>query len=327
MLSLNLYDFPSCVIVLKLIGHKAAIILNILGIQSLLKLYKNQKLCQFLAVHLLLSLKNIMVSVKAKKHLGQHFLTDESIAKNIADALIGSGYNHVLEIGPGMGVLTKYLLQKKPKITAIELDRASVAYLNETFPLEHIKLDTTKKHFEVIEGDFLKKDIQEMFNKEQVAIIGNFPYNISTQIVFKAIEHREFVPEFAGMFQKEVAMRIAEKEGSKVYGILSVLTQAFFDVEYLFTVPPNVFNPPPTVDSGVIRFIRKENYTLPVDEKLFFRVVKTAFNQRRKMLRSSLKSFNLSDSLKEDPIFTKRPEQLSVSAFISLTQKIADHGI
>jgi 16S rRNA (adenine1518-N6/adenine1519-N6)-dimethyltransferase len=267
------------------------------------------------------------VSVKAKKHLGQHFLKDESIAKNIADALTGSGYNHVLEIGPGMGVLTKYLLQKKPKITAIEVDRASVAYLNETFPLEHIKLDTTKKHFEIIEGDFLKKDIQEMFNKEQVAIIGNFPYNISTQIVFKAIEHREFVPEFAGMFQKEVAMRIAEKEGSKVYGILSVLTQAFFDVEYLFTVPPNVFNPPPKVDSGVIRFIRKENYTLPVDEKLFFRVVKTAFNQRRKMLRSSLKSFNLSDLLKEDPIFTKRPEQLSVSAFISLTQKIADHGI
>ncbi len=267
------------------------------------------------------------MSVKAKKHLGQHFLTDESIAKNIADALIGSGYNHVLEIGPGMGVLTKYLLQKKPKVTAIELDRASVAYLNETFPLEHIKLDTTKKHFEIIEGDFLKKDIQEMFNKEQVAIIGNFPYNISTQIVFKAIENREFVPEFAGMFQKEVAMRIAEKEGSKVYGILSVLTQAFFDVEYLFTVPPNVFNPPPKVDSGVIRFTRKENYTLPVDEKLFFRVVKTAFNQRRKMLRSSLKSFNLSDALKEDPIFTKRPEQLSVPAFISLTQKIANHGI
>ena len=129
------------------------------------------------------------------------------------------------------------------------------------------------------------------------------------------------------MFQKEVAMRIAEKEGSKVYGILSVLTQAFFDVEYLFTVPPTVFNPPPKVDSGVIRLIRKENYTLPVDEKLFFRVVKTAFNQRRKMLRSSLKSFNLSDSLKEDPIFTKRPEQLSVEAFISLTQKLANHGI
>ncbi len=267
------------------------------------------------------------MSVKAKKHLGQHFLTDESIAKNIADALTGTNYDNILEIGPGMGVLTKYLLEKKPKITVLELDRESVSYLKNTFWLEHIKLDTSKDKFTILEGDFLRQNIEEIFDKKQVAIIGNFPYNISTQIVFKAIEHREFVPEFAGMFQKEVAMRIAEKEGSKVYGILSVLTQAFFDVEYLFTVPPTVFNPPPKVDSGVIRLIRKENYTLPVDEKLFFRVVKTAFNQRRKMLRSSLKSFNLSDSLKEDPIFTKRPEQLSVEAFISLTQKLANHGI
>ncbi|MDD7915577.1 16S rRNA (adenine(1518)-N(6)/adenine(1519)-N(6))-dimethyltransferase RsmA [Polaribacter ponticola] len=267
------------------------------------------------------------MSVKAKKHLGQHFLTDESIAKNIADALTETGYNNVLEIGPGMGVLTKYLLQKEPKVTVMELDRESVAYLHETFPLEHIKLDTSKENFEIIEGDFLKKDLQTIFNKQEVAIIGNFPYNISTQIVFKAIENREFVPEFAGMFQKEVAKRIAEKEGSKVYGILSVLTQAFFDVEYLFTVPPTVFNPPPKVDSGVIRLIRKKDYSLPVDEKLFFRVVKTAFNQRRKMLRSSLKTFNLSDSIKEDPIFVKRPEQLSVQEFITLTQKIATNVI
>ena len=267
------------------------------------------------------------MSVKAKKHLGQHFLTDESIAKNIADALTETGYNNVLEIGPGMGVLTKYLLQKEPKVTVMELDRESVAYLHEIFPLEHIKLDTSKENFEIIEGDFLKKDLQTIFNKQQVARIGNFPYNISTQIVFKAIENREFVPEFAGMFQKEVAKRIAEKEGSKVYGILSVLTQAFFDVEYLFTVPPTVFNPPPKVDSGVIRLIRKKDYSLPVDEKLFFRVVKTAFNQRRKMLRSSLKTFNLSDSIKEDPIFVKRPEQLSVQEFITLTQKIATNVI
>jgi 16S rRNA (adenine1518-N6/adenine1519-N6)-dimethyltransferase len=267
------------------------------------------------------------MSVKAKKHLGQHFLMDQSIAKNIADALTENGYENILEIGPGMGVLTKYLLQKKSKITVMELDRESVAYLHETFPLEHIKLDTSKEKFEIIEGDFLKKEIQEIFPKKQVAIIGNFPYNISTQIVFKAIENRAFVPEFAGMFQKEVAKRIAEKEGSKVYGILSVLTQAFFDVEYLFTVPPTVFNPPPKVDSGVIRLIRKENYTLPVDEKLFFRVVKTAFNQRRKMLRSSLKSFNLSNTLKEEQMFTRRPEQLSVQEFIVLTQKLADHGI
>ena len=267
------------------------------------------------------------MSVKAKKHLGQHFLTDESIAKDIADALTEKGYDNVLEIGPGMGVLTKYLLEKEAKVTVMELDRESVAYLHETFPLEHIKLDTSKENFEIIEGDFLKKKITDIFNNQQVAIIGNFPYNISSQIVFKAIENREFVPEFSGMFQKEVAKRIAEKEGSKVYGILSVLTQAFYDVEYLFTVPPTVFNPPPKVDSGVIRCVRKENYTLPVDEKLFFRVVKTAFNQRRKMLRSSLKSFKLSDSLKEDPIFAKRPEQLSVEAFILLTEKIASNGI
>lgn len=267
------------------------------------------------------------MSVKAKKHLGQHFLTDESIAKDIADALSGIGYDDVLEIGPGMGVLTKYLLPKKAKVTVMELDRESVAYLNDTFPLENIKLDTSTEHFNIIEGDFLKKSIQNIFNKKQVAIIGNFPYNISTQIVFKAIENRKYVTEFAGMFQKEVAKRIAEKEGSKVYGILSVLTQAFFDVEYLFTVPPTVFNPPPKVDSGVIRLVRKKDFSLPVDEKLFFRVVKAAFNQRRKMLRSSLKSFNLSDSLKEEPFFTKRPEQLSVNEFIELTKKLAENGI
>ena len=267
------------------------------------------------------------MSVKAKKHLGQHFLTDEDIAKRIADSLTENGYNNVLEIGPGMGVLTKYLLTKKPKVTVLELDSESVTYLKETFPLEHINLNTTQEKFNILEGDFLKQQITQLFNNEQVAIIGNFPYNISTQIVFKAIENREFVPEFAGMFQKEVAKRIAEKEGSKVYGILSVLTQAFYDVEYLFTVPPTVFNPPPKVDSGVIRLIRKENYTLPVDEKLFFRVVKMAFNQRRKMLRGSLKSFNLSDSLKEEPIFAKRPEQLSVQDFIKLTAKIAENGI
>ncbi|WP_428741660.1 16S rRNA (adenine(1518)-N(6)/adenine(1519)-N(6))-dimethyltransferase RsmA [Tenacibaculum sp.] len=263
------------------------------------------------------------MTVRAKKHLGQHFLTDENIAKKIADTLTEKGYDNVLEIGPGMGVLTKYLLEKKPKVTVMELDSESVTYLQETFPIEHIKLDTSKEKFNIIEGDFLKKNFTETFNQQQVAIIGNFPYNISSQIVFKAIENREYVPEFSGMFQKEVAQRIAEKEGSKTYGILSVLTQAFYDAEYLFTVPPSVFNPPPKVDSGVIRLIRKENYTLPVDEKLFFRVVKTAFNQRRKMLRSSLKSFNLSDSLKEDPIFAMRPEQLSVQKFIELTQKIA----
>ncbi len=263
------------------------------------------------------------MTVKAKKHLGQHFLTDENIAKKIADTLTEKGYNQVLEIGAGMGVLTKYLLEKNIKTTVMEIDSESVEYLKNTFPIEHIKLNTKKEHFNIIECDFLKQDLKSVFGEEQIAIIGNFPYNISSQIVFKAIENREFVPEFSGMFQKEVAQRIAEKEGSKIYGILSVLTQAFYDVEYLFTVPPSVFNPPPKVDSGVIRLIRKENYTLPVDEKLFFRVVKTAFNQRRKMLRSSLKSFNLSDELKANPIFAKRPEQLSVEEFIELTKMLS----
>ena len=267
------------------------------------------------------------MSVKAKKHLGQHFLKDENIAKKIADALTETNYDEVLEIGPGMGVLTKYLLEKEAKVTVMELDSESVTYLQEVFPVEHIKLNTSKDKFSIIEGDFLKQNLTQIFPKKQIAIIGNFPYNISSQIVFKAIENRDYVPEFSGMFQKEVAQRIAEKKGSKVYGILSVLTQAFYDAEYLFTVPPTVFNPPPKVDSGVIRLIRKENYKLPVDEKLFFRVVKTAFNQRRKMLRSSLKFFNLSQTLKEEPIFAMRPEQLSVQEFIMLTDKIANNGI
>lgn len=266
------------------------------------------------------------MTVRAKKHLGQHFLNDENIAKKIADSLTEVGYENILEIGPGMGVLTKYLLQKKPKVTVMELDSESVVYLKTTFPVEHFKLNTSADKFNIIEGDFLKYNLKKMFHGEQLAIIGNFPYNISSQIVFKAIEYRDVVTEFSGMFQKEVAQRIAEKKGSKIYGILSVLTQAFFEVEYLFTVPPTVFNPPPKVDSGVIRLIRKENHQLPVDEKLFFRVVKTAFNQRRKMLRSSLKSFNLSDTLKEDPIFALRPEQLSVQEFIELTDKIAKNG-
>jgi len=253
------------------------------------------------------------MKVRAKKHFGQHFLKDEQIAQRIADSLTEKGYNNVLEIGPGMGVLTKYLLKKKPTIHVIEIDLESVEYLQAHF------LNLTDR---IISKDFLKMNLADYFDEEQFAIIGNFPYNISTQIVFKTLENRQQIPELTGMFQKEVAQRIAEKEGSKVYGILSVLTQAFYDVEYLFTVPPTVFNPPPKIDSGVIRLIRKENYNLPVDEKLFYRVVKTAFNQRRKTLRNSLKTMNLSDNLREDVIFAKRPEQLSVQEFISLTSKI-----
>jgi 16S rRNA (adenine1518-N6/adenine1519-N6)-dimethyltransferase len=253
------------------------------------------------------------MKVRAKKHFGQHFLKDEQIAQRIADSLTEKGYNNVLEIGPGMGVLTKYLLQKKSTIHVIEIDLESVKYLQAHF------LNLTDR---IISKDFLKMNLAAYFNEDQFAIIGNFPYNISTQIVFKTLENRQQIPELTGMFQKEVALRIAEKEGSKIYGILSVLTQTFYDVEYLFTVPPSVFNPPPKIDSGVIRLIRKENYNLPVDEKLFYRVVKTAFNQRRKTLRNSLKTMNLSDNLREDVIFAKRPEQLSVHQFISLTSKI-----
>lgn len=251
--------------------------------------------------------------VKAKKHLGQHFLTDESIAEQIADSLSFQGYKHVLEIGPGMGVLTKYLLKKNMSIYVIEIDRESVAYLKTNYP---------NLNDRIIEKDFLKYDLYDIFKDEPFAIIGNFPYNISSQILFKTLEMRDQIPEFSGMFQKEVALRICSKEGSKVYGILSVLTQAFYDANYLFTVPPTVFNPPPKVDSGVLVLKRKENYKLPCDEALFFKVVKTAFQQRRKTLRNSLKTFNLNDNLKANSIFDKRPEQLTVAEFIQLTKEI-----
>lgn len=253
------------------------------------------------------------MSVRAKKHLGQHFLTDEQIASDIADSLTEKGYKNVLEIGPGMGVLTKYLLKKDLKTYVIEIDTESVEYLKAHY------LNLADR---IISKDFLKINLVDFFGDEQVAIIGNFPYNISSQIVFKTIENRDQIPEFGGMFQKEVAQRICASHGSKTYGILSVLAQAYFDVEYLFTVPPSVFNPPPKVESGVMRMIRKDNYTLPVDDQLFKKVVKTAFNQRRKTLRNSLKSLNLSDKLREDAIFAMRPEQISVQDFISLTAKI-----
>lgn len=259
-----------------------------------------------------------MDKVKAKKHLGQHFLNDESIAQRIADSLTLSGYNKVLEIGPGMGVLTKYLLEKPIDTYVIEIDTESVAYLENHYE---------KLRGKILSQDFLKYDLSQDLGNEPFAIIGNFPYNISTQIVFKTLELRDQIPEFSGMFQKEVAERICSKKGSKVYGILSVLAQAFYDVEYLFTVDEHVFTPPPKVKSGVMRMIRKENYHLPCDEKLLYTVVKTAFNQRRKTLRNSLKSLHISDILREDSIFDLRPEQISVEQFIELTQKIAADGV
>ncbi|MBT8324441.1 MAG: 16S rRNA (adenine(1518)-N(6)/adenine(1519)-N(6))-dimethyltransferase RsmA [Winogradskyella sp.] len=256
--------------------------------------------------------------VKAKKHLGQHFLKDETIAQKIADTLSFQGYKKVLEIGPGMGVLTKYLLKKDIKTYVIEIDSESVAYLKS----HYLNLADS-----IIEKDILKYNLNEIFDDEPFAIIGNFPYNISSQILFKTLEYREQIPEFSGMFQKEVAQRVCSAEGNKVYGILSVLVQAFYNAEYLFTVPPSVFNPPPKVDSGVLRLTRKENFILPCDESLFFKVVKTAFQQRRKTLRNSLKTFNLSDKLKANTIFGQRPEQLSVQAFIELTQLLQNDTI
>lgn len=256
--------------------------------------------------------------VRAKKHLGQHFLKDETIAQKIGDTLTFDGYNNVLEIGPGMGVLTKYLVEKDIELIAMDLDSDSITYLENNFSNDNLQL---------LEGDFLRFDLTAIFGDEAFAITGNFPYNISTQIVFKTLENKEQVPEFSGMFQKEVAERICAKEGNKTYGIISVLTQAFYDAEYLFTVPPSAFNPPPKVNSGVIRLCRKQDFGLACDEKMLYKVVKTAFQQRRKTLRNSLKIFNLSDKIKEDTIFGQRPEQLSVAQFIELTLKLEEDAI
>ena len=266
-------------------------------------------------------------AVRAKKHLGQHFLKDEDIAEQIAGTLTLKGYKNVLEIGPGMGVLTKHLLKRDLDLVAMDLDAESIVYLNHSFPLEHAEILQKNNRLNVIEADFLKFDLTELYGDEPFAITGNFPYNISSQIVFKMLEMREQIPEFSGMFQKEVAQRICERPGSKTYGILSVLVQAFYEAEYLFTVPPTVFDPPPKVDSGVLRLIRRDEQKLACDERLFFKVVKTAFNQRRKTIRNSLKTCDLSNNLKEDTIFDQRPEQLSVADFVTLTQKIANDPV
>ena len=251
------------------------------------------------------------MSVKAKKHLGQHFLKDENIAKQIVDAMRWEGYEQALEIGPGMGVLTQFLIKEKKKISVVEIDSESVEYLNQHYP-----------ELPIYAEDFLRMNLAEKFKNEPIAVIGNFPYNISSQIVFKVIENRNQVPEMVGMFQKEVAERICAKEGSKIYGILSVLTQAYFKAEYLFTVDENVFNPPPKVKSGVIRLTRIRE-KLEVDEKLFFQVVKAAFNQRRKTLRNALKSLNIKQHEIEENFLNLRAEQLSVQQFVELTGKIS----
>jgi 16S rRNA (adenine1518-N6/adenine1519-N6)-dimethyltransferase len=254
-----------------------------------------------------------MTRVQPKKNLGQHFLKDAGIAGKISDVLTGKGYDTVLEIGPGTGMLTNFLLKKNfTDFRAIEIDNESVSYLREHFP----DLDITR-------GDFLSMDIEAAF-PGKLAIIGNFPYNISTQILFRVLEHRNKITEAAGMLQKEVAERICAGPGSKTYGILSVLLQAYYSTEYLFTVPEHVFSPPPKVKSGVIRLIRNDIVKLDCDEALFFRVVKAGFNQRRKTLRNSIRSaFNLK---REDyHEFGLRPEQLSVKQFVEMTRWIEEN--
>ncbi len=247
--------------------------------------------------------------VRPKKHLGQHFLIDLSIAHRVSDSLTGFGnYRQVIEVGPGTGALTRFLLERKEFLTSVvEVDSESVEYLKEYFP---------QLNGRIYSEDFLRMKIGQLFDGP-LAVVGNFPYNISSQIVFKVIENRDQVPEMVGMFQKEMAERIAEPPGSKAYGIISVLTQAFYDVEYLFTVHENVFNPPPKVKSAVIRLKRNNRNEMGCDPKFFIQVVKTAFNQRRKTIRNSIKSLNPERS--EHPYFDLRPERLSVEQFVELT--------
>ena len=248
-----------------------------------------------------------MLPVRPKKHLGQHFLKDENIAQKIVESLLYSG--NLLEIGPGTGVLTKYLIRKANNFKVVEIDRESVEHLEATFP------DLTSR---IIKGDFIKLDLSDYFDAE-FAVIGNFPYNISSQIFFKVIQNRAMVPEVVCMIQKEVAERLAAPPKNKTYGILSVLLGAFYDIELLFTVSETVFIPPPKVKSAVIRLTRKANLNLNCDEVMFFDVVKTAFNQRRKTMRNSLKKFWFEKFDPDQyPVFKQRPEELSVEEFVAL---------
>lgn len=255
------------------------------------------------------------MSVKAKKHLGQHFLTDENIARKIVEGLSFDGYKTVMEVGPGMGVLTKYLLEKEQQIYLAEIDTESIEYLKNNFAQVS---DST------FVGDFLKQDFS-FNNGEQMAIIGNFPYNISSQILFQIVDHYTLIPEMVGMFQKEVAERTAGVPRTKDYGILTVLIQAYYDVKYMFTVHENVFNPPPKVKSGVIRLTRNPKEGLAGNEVLFKQIVKTGFNQRRKKLSNALKPLNIPEALKSHPFMDQRAEELSVEDFIMFTKLWKEH--
>ena len=260
-----------------------------------------------------------MRTVKPKKFLGQHFLTDLDVARRIADTVDSLPDLPVLEVGPGMGVMTQYLMQKPRELKVVELDYESVEYLRRTWP---------QMEDNIIEDDFLKMHLDRTFDGRQFVLTGNYPYNISSQIFFKMLDNKDLIPCCTGMIQHEVAVRMASKPGNKQYGILSVLIQAWYNVEYLFTVEPGVFNPPPKVQSAVIRMTRNEVTDLGCDEQLFRRVVKTTFNQRRKMLRVSLRQiFDAAHPAPagffDDEMMTRRPEQLSIPEFIELTNKIA----
>lgn len=260
-----------------------------------------------------------MKQVRPKKNLGQHFLTDLNIAKRIADTVDACLDIPVLEIGPGMGVLTQFLVEKPRQVKAVEIDDESVRYLNEKFP---------KLRDNIIGDDFLKMDLRQVFDGKTFVLTGNYPYDISSQIFFKMLDNKELIPCCTGMIQREVALRIASKPGSRQYGILSVMIQAWYDTEYLFTVDEDVFNPPPKVKSAVIRMTRNGVQDLGCDETLFKRVVKTVFNQRRKMLRVSLKPLFNKETMPSPEFFandmmTKRPEQLAVADFVELTNRVA----
>ena len=256
-----------------------------------------------------------MQQVKAKKSLGQHFLTDLSVAKRIADTMAGYSATPLLEVGPGMGVLTRFLLDARHDLKVVELDSESVEYLGVNFP----DLDGR-----IIAHDFLKLDLKRIYGDAHFNVIGNYPYNISSQIFFKVLDYKDQIDCCSGMLQREVAQRIAAGPGSKTYGILSVLLQAWYDIEYLFTVDENVFNPPPKVKSGVIKLVRNNVTDLGCDERLFKTVVKTSFGMRRKMLRSSLKSmFPQGSPVLATDLFRMRPEQLSVQQFVDLTNMVA----
>jgi len=257
-------------------------------------------------------------SVRPKKKLGQHFLTDLGIARAIADTVDACPGLPVLEIGPGMGVLTQFLVEKPRELKAVEIDRESVAYLQANFP---------KLEGHIIGGDFLRMRLEEVFDGRPFVLTGNYPYDISSQIFFRMIDYRHLIPCCTGMIQREVAQRIASPPGCKAYGVLSVMIQAWYDVEYLFTVDETVFNPPPKVKSAVIRLTRNHTERLGCDERLFRTVVKTTFNQRRKMLRVSLRSLLRgadAERFLAEQSLTRRPEQLSVAEFVELTNRVAE---